>query len=186
MSFRRGVSATTADPGTGEVTHDPLRMAKRCVIYARYSSDQQDETSIEVQIQECRKYAQSRGITVVHEPYVDAAQSGTATLQRSAYQRLLADAFSKTRDFDLIVVFHSSRWGRGMDSEIDEFLLEKRGVKIISTHTAGDYRRFPRIISSKGIIRKIDAYYSLQLSRYTHVYQSDNAPERIQQRRQDY
>ena len=44
------------------------------VIYARYSSDNQREESIEGQIRECTTYAEKNGITVVKH-YIDRALS---------------------------------------------------------------------------------------------------------------
>ena len=44
------------------------------VIYARYSSDNQREESIEGQIRECTAYAEKNGITVVKH-YIDCALS---------------------------------------------------------------------------------------------------------------
>ena len=40
-------------------------LAMNAVIYARYSSDNQREESIEGQIRECTAYAERNGITVV-------------------------------------------------------------------------------------------------------------------------
>ena len=48
---------------------------KAGVIYARYSSHNQREESIEGQLRECKRYAQREGIEVVGE-YIDRAQSG--------------------------------------------------------------------------------------------------------------
>ena len=44
------------------------------VIYARYSSANQTEQSIEGQLRDCRAYAEREGLTVVHE-YIDRAIS---------------------------------------------------------------------------------------------------------------
>ena len=44
------------------------------VIYARYSSDNQREESIEGQIRECTAYAEKNGITIVKH-YIDRAFS---------------------------------------------------------------------------------------------------------------
>ena len=46
------------------------------VIYARYSSDNQREESIEGQLRECKEYADQNGITVVRT-YIDRALSAT-------------------------------------------------------------------------------------------------------------
>ena len=61
----------------------------RTVIYARYSSDQQREASIEDQIEICRRYAERQGWTVV-EVYTDRALSGASRF-RSAFQQMQAD-----------------------------------------------------------------------------------------------
>ena len=62
----------------------------RAVIYARYSSDNQREASIEDQIEICRRYIDRHGWTLVRA-YHDRALSG-ASDQRPAYQQMLADA----------------------------------------------------------------------------------------------
>ena len=49
-------------------------LAMNAVIYARYSSDNQREESIEGQIRECTAYAERNGITVVRH-YIDRALS---------------------------------------------------------------------------------------------------------------
>ncbi len=46
------------------------------VIYARYSSQGQNEQSIEGQVRICTAYAESKGFTVV-KTYMDKARTGT-------------------------------------------------------------------------------------------------------------
>ena len=60
------------------------------VIYARYSSHNQTEQSIEGQLQACYEYAQRNGYTVIGE-YIDRAQSGTSD-NRVDFQRMIADS----------------------------------------------------------------------------------------------
>ena len=152
------------------------KAAQRGVIYARYSSDMQETSeSIEVQLKECQKYALDNDVVLVREPYIDRAQTGTSTQNRKAYQGLLALAQTPERDFDVILTFHTSRWGRGIESEIDEYLIEKCGVKIISVSQPFTASDAIESVFMKGIIHKIDAYYSMQTSKYTHAYQSSNA-----------
>ena len=150
--------------------------AKRGVIYARYSSDMQNTSdSIEVQVSECKKYAVAHDTILVREPFIDRAESGTSTENRKSYQHLLSLAQSRDRDFDIIFTFHTSRWGRGIESEIDEYLLEKNGIKIISVSQPFTADEGVESFFMKGVLRKIDAYYSMQASKYTHAYQSANA-----------
>lgn len=56
-------------------------LPKRCVIYARYSSDLQNERSIEDQIALCRTYAARENLNVV-EVYEDRACSGASIMGR--------------------------------------------------------------------------------------------------------
>jgi site-specific DNA recombinase len=74
----------------------------RAVIYARYSSENQREASIEDQVRICKARAQIADWRVV-EVYSDAAISG-ATALRPGYQQLLQDA----RDGKLDIVLAES------------------------------------------------------------------------------
>ncbi|MGO9830706.1 MAG: recombinase family protein [Myxococcaceae bacterium] len=63
---------------------------KTCTIYARFSTDRQNESSLEDQERCCRTWARANDFKV-ERVYNDAAQSG-ATLARPALQQLLAAA----------------------------------------------------------------------------------------------
>ena len=60
------------------------------VIYARYSSDNQREESIEGQIRECTAYAEKNGITVIKH-YIDRAFSAK-TDNRPEFQQMIKTA----------------------------------------------------------------------------------------------
>ncbi len=74
-------------------------MTTRAVIYARYSSSPQSESSIEDQVRQARGLIESRG-WVLANVYSDAAVSGATTL-RPGYQKLLEDA--RDHQFDVVV-----------------------------------------------------------------------------------
>ena len=63
------------------------------VIYARYSSDNQREESIEGQIRECTAYAEKNGITVIKH-YIDRAFSAK-TDNRPEFQQMIKDSGKK-------------------------------------------------------------------------------------------
>ena len=63
------------------------------VIYARYSSDNQREESIEGQIRECTAYAEKNGITIVKH-YIDRAISAK-TDNRPQFQQMIKDSDKK-------------------------------------------------------------------------------------------
>ena len=66
------------------------------VIYARYSSDNQREESIEGQIRECTAYAEKNGITVIKH-YIDRAFSAK-TDNRPEFQQMIKDSGKKLFD----------------------------------------------------------------------------------------
>ena len=62
---------------------------KYAVIYARYSSERQNDQSIEGQLRICNKYAEDNGLTIL-DTYIDRAMTGTND-QRAAFQQMLSD-----------------------------------------------------------------------------------------------
>ena len=71
------------------------------VIYARYSSDNQREESIEGQLRECKEFAKKNGITILNS-YIDRALSAK-TDNRPEFQRMIKD--SAKHLFDVIIVW---------------------------------------------------------------------------------
>jgi site-specific DNA recombinase len=85
----------------------------RCAIYARYSSDNQRQSSIEDQIRNCREAAAKKGWVVVEEYiFSDSEKTGTTMHGRSGLQSLMAVAKTKPRPFEYIIVDDTSRFGR--------------------------------------------------------------------------
>ncbi len=80
------------------------------VIYARYSSHNQKDASIEQQVEACMKYARDLGLTVI-DAYADRAVTGK-TDKRPQFQKLMKDA-TKGR-FDYVLAWKSNRMGRNM------------------------------------------------------------------------
>lgn len=62
----------------------------KAVIYARYSSDNQREESIEGQLRECKEYADKNGITILCS-YIDRALSAK-TDNRPEFQKMVQDS----------------------------------------------------------------------------------------------
>ena len=99
----------------------------RAVIYARYSSDNQREASIEDQLEICRRYIDREGWTL-GETYEDRALSG-ASDQRPAYRQMLADA--EAGQFDVVVSEALDRLGRRL-SDVARLYdhMEFRGITL--------------------------------------------------------
>ena len=94
----------------------------RAVIYARYSSDNQTEASIE-------EFAERTGIDVIGN-YIDRAFSAKSD-HRPEFQRMIKDSYKHA--FDCIIVWKLDRFSRNRyDSAHYKTLLRKNGVKVIS------------------------------------------------------
>jgi site-specific DNA recombinase len=87
----------------------------RAIIYARYSSENQREASIDDQIEVCRRYIERQGWTLVYT-CSDAALSGASRF-RPGYQQLLSDLHR--RQFDVVVVEALDRLGRKLADVAD-------------------------------------------------------------------
>ena len=82
---------------------------KGAVIYARYSSEKQNEQSIEGQLRICNQYAEANGLTIL-DTYIDRAMTGTNN-HRPAFQQMLADC-EKAVPWDIVLVYAIDRFGR--------------------------------------------------------------------------
>ena len=94
----------------------------KAVIYARYSSDNQREESIEGQIRDCKEYAKYNDISIVGS-YIDRAMSAK-TDNRPNFQKMIKD--SAKRQFDMVIVWKLDRFARNrFDSANYKNLLKK-------------------------------------------------------------
>lgn len=101
----------------------------KAIIYARYSSDNQREESIEGQIRECMEFAERNGI-IVFGTYIDRALSAK-TDNRPEFQRMIKDSYRNL--FDTVLVWKLDRFARNRyDSAYYKNILKKNGVKVIS------------------------------------------------------
>lgn len=99
------------------------------VIYARYSSDNQREESIEGQLRACKVFAEKNGIDVVGT-YIDRALSAK-TDNRPDFQKMIKDSAKK--QFDCVIVWKLDRFARNRyDSAHYKALLRKNGVRVLS------------------------------------------------------
>jgi site-specific DNA recombinase len=101
-------------------------------IYARYSTELQEERSIEDQLALCREYAAKHGYRVMKE-YRDAGLSGASTVNRPGLQQLMAAA--KNSQFDIVIVEALDRLSRDIADMADiHKRLTYQGVEIRGVH----------------------------------------------------
>src|SRR5690242_6126894 len=100
---------TTTDKACSEPT------VRRAAQYVRMSSDPQ-KYSIEIQAAAIAAYAVRRNIEIVCT-YSDPGRSGLRMAGRKGLQSLIYDVQNGRADFDCILVFDVSRWGRFQDTD---------------------------------------------------------------------
>ena len=130
------------------------------VIYARYSSHNQREESIEGQIRKCRAYAEQNNITIIGE-YIDRAMSGK-TDKRDDFQRLIKD--SAKGHFQAVIMYTLDRFARNRyDSAHYKAQLKKNGVRLF--YTEQSITDEPEGIILESVLEGMAEYYSENLSR---------------------
>lgn len=102
----------------------------KVAVYARYSTDLQNQTSIEGQFRLCDERAEREG-WVIYEHYSDRGISGAGLVNRPGIGKLLEDA--RAGKFDTVVVEHLDRLSRSRKDSADIFdRLTFFGVQIVS------------------------------------------------------
>ncbi|WP_044547337.1 recombinase family protein [Mesorhizobium japonicum] len=107
------------------------RRVVRAAQYLRMSTEHQTY-SIDNQRDAIRDYAEIMGYEIV-ATYEDAGRSGLNLGGRPGLQRLLADVESGRADFETVVVYDVSRWGRFQnidESAAYEYRCQMAGVRI--------------------------------------------------------
>ena len=147
---------------------------EKAVIYARYSSDNQRDASIDQQTKECRKYAELMGYEIIRV-YADRALTGK-TDKRPDFLRMIKD--SAKGEFRYVIVYALDRFSRNKyDSAIYKQKLKENGVRVLSAveHITDD----PTGALMESILEGFAQYYSDELSQKIHRGLQDNAEKGI-------
>ena len=130
----------------------------KAAIYARYSSDNQREESIEAQVRAIKEYADKNGI-IITKVYTDEAKSAT-TDNRPKFLEMIKD--SEFRLFDAVIVHKLDRFSRDRyDSAYYKRVLKKNGVRLISVLEHLDDS--PESIILESVLQGMAEYYSKNL-----------------------
>mgnify|MGYP001256777098 CR=1 FL=1 len=145
----------TATPGAGT----------RAAQYVRMSTEHQ-QYSTENQADRIRQYAEQHGIEIVRT-YADEGKSGLNIGGRKGLQSLLDDVKHRRIDFDVILVYDVSRWGRFQDADESayyEMLCKHAGLKVVYCAEQFDNDGSPVATIVKGVKRAMAGEYSRELS----------------------
>ena len=142
----------------------------KAVIYARYSSDNQREESIEGQLRECTTYCKKNDITILRT-YIDRALSAK-TDNRPDFQRMIRDSAKGL--FDTVIVWKLDRFARNRyDSAHYKAQLKKYGVKVLSA--TENISQGPEGIILEAMLEGMAEYYSAELSEKVIRGHTENA-----------
>jgi len=107
------------------------RRRARAAQYLRMSTERQIY-SIDNQRDAIRNYAEVMGYDIV-ATYEDPGRSGLSILGRPGLKRLIEDIESRRADFETVVVYDVSRWGRFQNTDESasyEYRCQRAGVRI--------------------------------------------------------
>ena len=145
--------------GGGEVTE--FRAAQ----YVRMSTEHQ-QYSTHNQADKIQEYAEMRGIQIVRT-YADDGKSGLSIGGRASLQRLIADVESGAADFNVILVYDISRWGRFQDADESayyEYICKRAGINVAYCAEQFENDGSPVSTIVKGVKRAMAGEYSRELS----------------------
>ena len=142
----------------------------KAVIYARYSSDNQREESIDGQLRECKAFAEKNDIQIIGT-YIDRALSAK-TDNRPEFQRMIKE--SAGRAFEMVLVWKLDRFARNRyDSAHYKAVLRKNGVRVVSATEA--ISEGAEGILLEAMLEGMAEYYSAELSEKVSRGMTENA-----------
>lgn len=149
----------------GETSFPSMSRSKRAAMYVRMSTEHQ-KYSTENQGDAIRRYATERGIEIVRT-YADEGKSGLRLDGRNALKHLFDNVQSGRTDFEVILVYDVSRWGRFQDADESayyEYICRRAGIAV--HYCAEQFENDGSPISTivKGVKRAMAGEYSRELS----------------------
>ncbi|OFZ88113.1 MAG: serine recombinase, partial [Betaproteobacteria bacterium RIFCSPLOWO2_02_FULL_62_79] len=148
-------------PDTGSSQSALFRAAE----YVRMSTDHQ-QYSTDNQRDKIREYAARRGIEIVRT-YADEGKSGLRIDGRQALQQLIKDVENGAADFQVILVYDVSRWGRFQDADESayyEYICRRAGIQVAYCAEQFENDGSPVSTIVKGVKRAMAGEYSRELS----------------------
>ncbi len=132
---------------------------KRAVIYARFSSHNQTEQSIEGQLRVCEQYAKNNDILIL-KTYIDRAMTGMND-NHPDFQQMIKDSANK--EWQNIIVYKLDRFSRNKyETAKYKKILKDNDVKLLSAME--NIPDTPEVIILESLLEGMAEYYSAELS----------------------
>jgi DNA invertase Pin-like site-specific DNA recombinase len=154
-------AADVIEPGLSGGPPSPVRAAQ----YVRMSTDHQ-RYSTENQAEAIQQYADAHGMDIVRT-YADEGKSGLSIGGRGGLQKLISDVEEHRTDFEVLLVYDVSRWGRFQDSDeaaFYEYLCRRAGLQVVYCAEPFDNDGTPIATIVKSVKRAMAGEYSRELS----------------------
>lgn len=145
---------------------------ENAAVYARYSSANQNDASIEQQVDAAREFARANGYQVV-AVYADRAISGT-TDRRPQFQQMLSD--SAQGKWSVLICWKTDRFARNRyDSAVSKYALKRNGVRVV--YVKESIPEGPTGILMESLLEAQAEYYSANLAQNVRRGMAANAQE---------
>jgi DNA invertase Pin-like site-specific DNA recombinase len=129
-------------------------------------STEHQKYSTENQGDAIRVYAETHGMEIIRT-YADAGKSGLSIKGRDALQRLIKDVETGAADFEVILVYDISRWGRFQDADESayyEYICRRANIQVQYCAEQFDNDGSPVATIVKSVKRAMAGEYSRELS----------------------
>jgi DNA invertase Pin-like site-specific DNA recombinase len=137
----------------------------RAAEYVRMSTEHQ-QYSTDNQHHRIQEYASHHNIEIV-KTYADEGKSGLRIDGRKAFQQLIDDVQHGRVDFETILVYDVSRWGRFQDADESayyEYICKRAGINVIYCAEQFENDGSPISTIVKGVKKAMAGEYSRELS----------------------
>ena len=146
--------------------------AKKAVVYARFSSDNQRDESIDAQLRAINEYADKNNIKIVNQ-FIDRAKSATSD-KRPEFQNMIKFCEADTTGISMVIVHKLDRFSRDKyDSAMYKQKLKVKGIRVVSVLENLD--NSPESLILESVIEGMAQYYSANLAREVAKGQKENA-----------
>jgi len=137
----------------------------RAAQYVRASTEHQ-QYSTENQADKIKEYADHRSMEIVRT-YSDDGKSGLSIGGRASLKKLIADVEAGGVDFNVILVYDVSRWGRFQDTDESayyEYICRRAGIQVAYCAEQFENDGSPNSTIIKSVKRAMAGEYSRELS----------------------
>ncbi|MEP5762383.1 MAG: recombinase family protein [Litoreibacter sp.] len=146
---------------------------RKAAQYVRMSTEHQ-KYSTENQADAVKRYADERGYEIV-KTYSDAGKSGLRIQGRAGLTQLIDDIQAGQSEFETVLVYDISRWGRFQDADESayyEYMCKKSGISVVYCAEQFENDGSPMSTVVKGLKRAMAGEYSRELSQKVFTGQS--------------